>query len=167
MLELAVNAANSLYPDQWQLIFKPHPAEEDSFQDTARRNSILQRANAISTPEGSTSLLASVSLSIFTGGATDTIAAAHLRRPTIFYEDKYVRARNEKQLGEPIWYPAESGACAKATPDNIINVMHRLLTPEGAAELRKHQEKIYPLKPQAERIETQIVKFFESPGDSA
>lgn len=144
----------------WELIFKPHPNEDAAGKDPLRRVRILKGVQVIETPERTTNLLGTVNVSVHTGGATDTIAAAYLRAPAIFYEDDDVRARNEKQLGEPTWYPAEAGACLKAGPTTMVDAIHALLSENGRAALAKRQAEVYPIPPAGEPlVEARILKF--------
>lgn len=152
-----------------KLIFKPHPNEDEATKDPERRARILGGVKIIETPARTTNLLASVDLTVASGGATDTIAAAYLRAPVIFYEDDDVRQRNEKQIGRPTWFPAEAGACLKAGKNaadasirsclEMSTAIKILLSATGQYQLRQRQEQVYPALPTGAQVETKILTF--------
>lgn len=172
MLGEVISAANAVCGlNRWELVFKPHPNEDEPTRDENRRARLLADVQILKTPARTTNLLASVNVSVFSGGATDIVAAAYLRAPVIFYEDDDIRQRNMKQLGEPTWYPAEAGACLKAGKDSgdwnirpclpMREAIAILLntTAEGAKALRQRQKEVYPLLPKDEAVEQRILKF--------
>lgn len=159
MLEVVTQGCRAFYLEGWEFIFKPHPNEDKATADPERRARILGGLIFIETPARTTNLIPSVDLTVLTGGATDTIAAAYLRAPIIFYEDEDVRTQNAQQFSKPTWFPAEAGTCLKADESNIVQTIATLLFKEGAEALRQRQEEVYPLPPKDEAVEQRILKF--------
>lgn len=166
MLNVVIEAGNALL-DEWGLIFRPHPNEDKATQDPERRAKILQGTQLIESAARTDALVLSADVSVFSGGATETIFAARRRRPVIFYEDEDIRQRNIRQISKPTWFPAESGACLKAGVSSgdrtirptvpMVEAIRTLLTKEGHAALRKRQEEVYPDAPPGEPVETRIL----------
>ena len=146
----------------WGLIFKPHRRENEEV-NPARRARILADANLIAVEGRPSELLGIVDLVVVPAGSTLGIMAAHRRVPVIDFENEAIRRRLLEQDGSADWFPAEAGASLRATAETLADVVKQLLTPEGAAELRRRQEEVYPDPPPGgERVETRIVRFLEN-----
>lgn len=161
LLEAVVTACREVFGEDWWLIFRPHPNEDPI--DAERRAKILEGVKILDVKASSTGLLPSVDLSVFTSGATDTIAGAYRRVPTIYYEDEAVRARLTELIGRPDWFPAESGASLKAEGvEGLKQAFRQLSTPEGLAALRSRQEEVYPPIPAGTSVEANILDFLST-----
>lgn len=156
-----IQACRDLFGNKWGLIFKPHPNEDPNTKNSATREEILAKARTIlNTPARTTNLIPAVDCSVFYPGATDSVAAAYMRRPAVCYENERSLAQLKAATGVEDWFPAASGACIEATHGTIREAIERAVSPDGAAELRKRQEQVYPnVGVEGERAESRIVKF--------
>lgn len=150
---------------KWRLIFKPHPNETTTTQASQHRYLLLGKVTLIESPAPTDSYIPVADICIFTSGATGTITAAYQRKPVIYYEDSSILKRMQQQSGNPHtphWYPAEMGACLKATPKTMRQIIESLLTDQGRDALRQRQVEVYPkFSDQLLNVEKRILDYIQ------
>lgn len=166
MLGAVTTACDQLFDGGWQLLFKPHPNEAETFtsEEAEIRTNILSRVKTCNTPFSSSELIDLADISVFTCGATGVIEAAYRRRPVIYWEDDAVRERVAQQTTKPLWFPVEAGVALKATDfSSLKQALRGFATNEVRNALQKQQELVYP-KPAAGQppVEQSILKFLEA-----
>lgn len=165
MIMNVVLACMRVLKDDWELIFKPHPNEDKENFDQGRRGEVMppeQNISAAPQEAETTELIPSADLSVFPIGSTDTIAAAHMGRPVISYEDESMLARFRKMTGSEVWFPSEAGAALRTTGNQIRVKLECALSPEVRTRLRKRQEEVYPIPAIGEKKPaTRILEFLE------
>lgn len=163
MCKVVIQACRELFEDKWELIFKPHPNERPETRDIPRRAAALTQVKLLNTPARTTNLIRAVDCSVIYAGGTDTIAAAYMREPAVCYENDLLREELRGATGVETWFPAEAGACIKATAESTRLAIETALSPLGQAEVRDKQEEVYPaMDTTGKRVESRILEFLES-----
>lgn len=166
MLQAVVTAGREMLDPSGWLLFVSHPNEEYSPDLLVERTAILQSVFRVPLPKNYslTQVLDFVPLAVFTGGATDSIAAAYKRTPVIYYSSDAVRERlASQQGGDPEWFPASCGTLAVATDETMPEALTQLLQGYGVTNLRARQAEVYPRPASGQpRPEARVVGFLES-----
>lgn len=162
-LAAIANAVHALLGDRFVIGFKPHPGEEpkpgraDFAEAHARYRELMKEREVILNgawvadfgehKNDVYSLLRSVDIPVFSGGATDSIIMAYRNMPAIYYTDDSNIAGMKDQIAGSAgkWFVAELGGMLKAEgAAELREAIATLLSPEGRDAFRKQQAAAFP-----------------------
>jgi len=146
--------------ENWRIIFRPHPREED--YDKSLRENLLLRQKTLNIGGSLAELVVAVDLSVMTLN-TDLIAAAYLGKPVIYMDTCSVRQRAIEHGVGPVWFPARAGACWRERDiDEMTKAIQDSLDEKAVAVLQARQKIVYPTPEHAgQTTEEKIMDYIE------